>query len=70
PQIQARGMIAEVRHPEAGAFKVVNTPFKFSRTPVHVEKASPDLGEHNREVLGGLLGMTEEEIEALMGQDN
>jgi len=70
PQIQAREMIAEVRHPEAGDFKVVNTPFKFSRTPVHVEKASPDLGEHNREVLGGLLGMTEEEIEALKGQDN
>ena len=70
PQIKAREMIAEVHHREAGAFKVVNTPFKFSRTPVHVEKASPDLGEHNREVLGGLLGMTEEEIEALSGQDN
>ena len=65
PQIAARNMIIDVLHPEAGSFKVVNTPFKFSRTPHRVERAAPDLGEHTEEVLGSLLGITAEEISEL-----
>ncbi len=65
PQIAARDMIIDVQHPEAGKFRVVNTPFKFSRTPYKAEKASPDLGEHTRDVLSRLLGMTREEISGL-----
>ncbi len=65
PQIRARDMIIEVEHPEAGKFKVVNTPFKFSRTSHRAEKASPELGEHTREVLGQVLGMTPREIDDL-----
>ena len=62
PQIAARDMIATVRHPEAGEFKVVNSPFKFSRTPCKVEHVSPELGEHTEDVLKELLGMTPKEI--------
>lgn len=65
PQIAARDMIIDVRHPEAGKFRVVNTPFKFSRTPYKVDKASPELGEQTRDVLSQLLGMTHEEISGL-----
>ena len=65
PQIAARKMFIDVRHPEAGEFKVVNTPFKFSRTPGKVTRASPDLGEHTQDVLRRLLGMTPEEIARL-----
>jgi CoA:oxalate CoA-transferase len=65
PQTAARDMIIEVRHPTAGSFKVVNNPFKFSRTPCRTERASPDLGEHTPEVLSRLLGMTEAEISQL-----
>lgn len=65
PQIAARDMIIEVEHPEAGKFTVVNTPFKFSRTPYKVEKASPELGQHTQDVLSSLLGMTHQEIEKL-----
>ena len=65
PQIAARDMIIDVQHPEAGRFRVVNTPFKFSRTPYRVEQASPDLGEHTQDVLSQLLGMTHEEISRL-----
>ncbi len=62
PQIAARDMIIDVHYPEAGDFKVVNSPFKFSRTPCKVERVSPELGEHTQEVLRELLGMTSEEI--------
>lgn len=65
PQIAARDMIIKVRHPEVGDFRVVNTPFKFSRTPYKVERASPDLGEDTQDVLSHLLGMTPEEIGSL-----
>jgi CoA:oxalate CoA-transferase len=65
PQILAREMIAEVEHPEAGSFKVANTPVKLSRTPAKLGKASPDLGENTEEVLSSLLGMKQEELREL-----
>ena len=65
PQIAARDMIIDVKHPEAGGFRVANTPFKFSRTPCKVERVSPALGEHTKDVLSQLLGMSEEELRTL-----
>jgi CoA:oxalate CoA-transferase len=64
-QIAARDMIIDVNHPTAGRFKVVNTPFRFSRTPSRVEQVSPELGGHTQDVLGQLLGITETEIAEL-----
>ncbi len=64
-QVKARNMIIDVKHPDAGTFKVVNTPFKFSRTPYKAEHAAPDLGEHTQDILASLLGMTQEEIDEL-----
>jgi CoA:oxalate CoA-transferase len=67
PQIAAREMIIDVQHPDAGRFRVVNTPFKFSRTPHRAEQASPDLGEHTEDVLSRILGMSRREISELEG---
>lgn len=65
PQVKARGMITEVKHHEAGIFKIVNTPVNLSRTPCKPQSACPDLGEHTADVLSELLGMTGEEINGL-----
>ncbi len=65
PQVSTREMIAEVHHPTAGRFKVVNTPVKLSRTPCQVEHACPDLGEHTEECLRELLAMTGQEVDRL-----
>ncbi|MFC1871837.1 CaiB/BaiF CoA transferase family protein [Chloroflexota bacterium] len=62
PQIKEREMIIEVNHPQAGSFKVAGTPIKLSRTAAKIEKASPDLGEHTRQILGEYLAMTEAEL--------
>lgn len=62
PQIQARGMILNIQHPEAGTFRVVNNPFRFSRTNHTVTKASPELGEHNDQILSEILELPESEI--------
>jgi CoA:oxalate CoA-transferase len=65
PQILARNMIIDVEHPEAGTFRVVNSPFKFSRTPDRVERASPELGEHTEEILSRLTGISPTEMSSL-----
>jgi CoA:oxalate CoA-transferase len=65
PNTAARNMVIDVSDPEAGTFKVVNTPFKFSKTQHTVETASPDLGEHTHDVLSRLLNMTPGEIKNL-----
>jgi len=65
PQVQARNMIIDVEHPAAGKFKVVNSPFKFSRTPGQPTAASPELGEHTAAVLSAWLGMSEAQINNL-----
>ncbi|MFC2013418.1 CaiB/BaiF CoA transferase family protein [Chloroflexota bacterium] len=68
PQVSAREMIVEVHHPKAGNFNVVNTPIKLSRTQCRLERACPDLGEHSEDVLKGLLGIAQEEIDQLREQ--
>ena len=65
PQVLAREMVVEVEHSRLGKLNVVGTPMKFSRTPCQIEKASPDLGEHNKEILTDLLNLSSAEIEEL-----
>jgi CoA:oxalate CoA-transferase len=65
PQISSREMIVSLQHPKAGDFRVVNSPFKFSRTPSGAEGFAPELGEHTQEVLQKVLKMTPKEIQRL-----
>ncbi|MFA8439379.1 CaiB/BaiF CoA transferase family protein [Pueribacillus sp. YX66] len=50
-QIEARDMLVEVEHPEAGIVPLVGSPLKFSRTPTTIRRHPPKAGEHNDEVL-------------------
>ena len=65
PHLIARGMFVEVEHPKVGLMKVPNFPVKLSETPGEVKMAAPLLGQHNREILMGILGYTEERIAEL-----
>jgi len=65
PHLIARGMFVEVDHPKAGKMTVPNFPVKLSETPGEIVSAAPLLGQHNREILMGILGYTEEEIKEL-----
>ncbi|MCZ6628365.1 MAG: formyl-CoA transferase [SAR324 cluster bacterium] len=65
--LNARGMIAEVNHPERGVFKTVGCPLILSDSPVSME-TSPLLGEHNEEILGQVMGYGKEEVEQLRGE--
>lgn len=65
PQTLANEMVVEMPHPTAGTVKLTGVPFDMSRTPAKVHHAPPTLGEHTDEVLGDLLGLSDEEIAKL-----
>lgn len=65
PHVKAREMILSVKHNRLGDMNVVGSPMKFSRTPCHIDKASPDLGENTVEILEKMLNLSGEEIQRL-----
>ena len=65
PQLAARNMICEVEQPASGKVKVPGSVFKMSKTPGGIKAPAPALGEHNREILGQMLGCSEAEIKKL-----
>ena len=60
-----RGMFVDVEHPKAGKIRTVNFPVKFSETEIVTRSAAPLLGQHNIEVLEGLLGYHHNKVEEL-----
>ena len=77
PVLNGRDMLCDPHFKARGHFDVVDSPI-VGRRPVHrhlvakfdcleakARGPAPRLGEHNREVLGGLLGLSDEELAAL-----
>ena len=60
-----REMFVDLEHPVAGKMKVTGAHIKLSGTPPAIRTPSPALGQHNGEVLGGILGITDEELKGL-----
>jgi crotonobetainyl-CoA:carnitine CoA-transferase CaiB-like acyl-CoA transferase len=52
-------------HPEIGDVRVDGLPVHLSDTDWRIERGAPLLGQHNREILCGLLGVTDDEFAAL-----
>jgi crotonobetainyl-CoA:carnitine CoA-transferase CaiB-like acyl-CoA transferase len=65
PQLRAREMLVSVTHPLLGDVVVPGIPVKLSATPGSVRLAPPLVGEHNRDVYCGELGLSDAELEAL-----
>ena len=64
PSLRETGTIVEVDHPERGKYLTVGCPVKLSDSDVDVVR-SPLLGEHTDEILGEVLGYTDEEISTI-----
>ena len=66
PQIVGdRKMFIEEEHPRIGKLKITNTHIKMSETEAGFRQPPPDLGQHNEDIYGGLLGITKEELAGL-----
>ena len=63
PQLKARGLLETVEYPperKMGPRRIiVGRPWKFSAMSPYVKGPAPTFGQHNREVLQGLLGYDE-----------
>ena len=68
PQLKERDFFTEVGHPESGKdYKFPGAPCRLSRSPWRVGSHLAKVGEHNKDVYQKL-GLSEEEIEALVGK--
>jgi succinyl-CoA---D-citramalate CoA-transferase len=65
PHYAARENVVTVEDPEMGPFPMQNVVPRLSETPGKVHWTGPVLGQHNDEVYGEVLGLSEEEREAL-----
>ena len=66
PHLAARNMFIDLQHPLAGKVRTVNNPIKFSLTPVERKTAAPTLGQHSKEILSRILGLSEDQIQELI----
>ena len=64
-QLNSRDYFREVDHPAAGVLRYPGAPFRLSATPCRVVRPAPSLGQHNGEILGGELGISENELRSL-----
>lgn len=62
PQIKARNMVVELPHPKFGRIHNINSPIKYSRTPLSIRNLAPKIGQNTKEILHWL-NYTPEEIQ-------
>ena len=60
------GLWPMVDHPVMGGVRVDGEPVHFSKTDWVIERSAPTLGQHNRQVFGTILGMSDREIDELV----
>lgn len=65
PHFRAREAIVTVGHPEFGDLAMQGVFPKLSETPGGIHHLGPELGQHNEEILAGLLGVTADEMRLL-----
>jgi crotonobetainyl-CoA:carnitine CoA-transferase CaiB-like acyl-CoA transferase len=63
--LRARGFVQELDREWIGTREYTGMWAAFSETPGTLRSPAPLLGEHNREVLGGLLGLDDDELAGL-----
>jgi crotonobetainyl-CoA:carnitine CoA-transferase CaiB-like acyl-CoA transferase len=68
PHLAARGSLVTVQHAEVGVEHHAGNPIRMSRTQSTTAPASPLLGEHTGEVLSERLGLSQDEVEALIAE--
>lgn len=66
PQMLHRGLFEVEEHPVTGSHPIPTLPFRFrDRGDGWMRQPAPTLGQHNDDVLGGLLGLGPDELAAL-----
>lgn len=69
PQLAHRGHFQTLRHSKLGEMSFENYGIRLEEGPPEMRIPGPNLGEHNDEILGDMLGYTPEEIEQLVAAE-
>ena len=65
PHLRERGTVRTVTDPKFGDVELPGMPLRFSDYPHNIPLETAHLGEHNSEVLKGMLGYSAEQIQSL-----
>jgi crotonobetainyl-CoA:carnitine CoA-transferase CaiB-like acyl-CoA transferase len=68
PHLRARDFYVRLEHPVLGPHELPGLPIELSETPGRITRAAPLLGQDNRAVLTGLLGLSDAEVDHLEAQ--
>ena len=69
PQLAHREHFVPLHHVHLGELLFERSGLRLSASPGGFERPGPNLGEHNRQVLGGLLRLSEAEIQDLVARE-
>jgi benzylsuccinate CoA-transferase BbsF subunit len=69
PQLQHRGHFVYMQHPEVGRHPVQRSEFRLSRAQAEHRWPAPSIGQHTVQVCKDILGMSEDEVQALIAAD-
>ena len=62
PQVQHRKLRVDLHRPDGSTVSTIASPLRLQGTPPVYDRAPPTLGDATEDVLGGLLGLSGEEI--------
>ncbi|HEY2104463.1 MAG TPA: CoA transferase [Candidatus Binataceae bacterium] len=68
-QYAARGFFVDCDHPMAGRVRMPGASYRSSRAPAAVRAPAPTLGEHNRAVYCGRLGLDSDQFDRLIREE-
>ena len=68
PHLTARGFWQLMERPYVGEIPHPAPPYRVGERPFDIDSPAPTLGQHNREVLGELLGLSDADIDDLERQ--
>jgi formyl-CoA transferase len=66
--VKSRGVKVSIPHPRAESVPGLANPARLSATPPTYDRAAPKLGEHTREVLTTVLGLSEQDVDQLAAE--
>ncbi len=69
PQLAARGHFRRLAHGHLGELLFEHSGLRLGSHPPRLDRPGPNLGEHDRDVLGGILGLDAREIERLIADE-
>jgi crotonobetainyl-CoA:carnitine CoA-transferase CaiB-like acyl-CoA transferase len=69
PHLHERGMLTEVEDPDSGPLTLPHSPLRYEDLERLPLQSSPRLGEHNKQIFGDWLGLSEGELAELAEEE-